>query len=248
MMRPTRREFAAAAAAFVLTPRLQRTAADSKPVITPPKDAFFRELAKLMEVTAVPGIAIAIVDGGKPIWQRTAGVMDAATKAPIGPDTLFPAASLGKPVAAYVALRLAADGKLDLDRPLKSYVPDHVPADPRSDKVTTRHVLSHSTGFRNWRNSAEQPLTSDFEPGSRFQYSGEGFYYLQRAMEKIAGRGFDQLMQEQLFEPLSMRSATYAWRSDTDARLVTGHNRGNPVRGQNRDFAIRLFQYAASQK
>ena len=44
-----------------------------------------------------------------------------------------------------------------------------------------------------------------------------------------------------------MRSSTYAWRADTDARLVTGHNRGNPVRGQSRDFAIRLFQYAGAQ-
>ena len=166
---------------------------------------------------------------------------------PVTADSLFPAASLGKPVFAYAALRLVDDAKLDLDRPLKAYVPDHAPADARGDKITPRQVLSHSTGFRNWRNSIEQPLTPDFDPGSRFQYSGEGFYYLQRAVEKITGVAFEQFMQTRLFEPFGMRSSTYGWREDTDARLVTGHNRGNPVRGQSRDFANRLLQHAQSQ-
>ncbi len=200
-----------------------------------------------MDVTAVPGIAIGVVQEDKPLWQKFAGVADAATKGAITSDTMFPAASLGKPVAAYVALRLAAAGKFDLDTPLKRYVPDHMPADPRGDKLTGRHVLSHSTGLRNWRNSTEQPLVPDFEPGARFQYSGEGFYYLQRVVEKVSGQAFAQFVETELFEPLTMRSSTYAWRADTDARLVTGHNRGNPVRGQSRDFAIRLFQYAATQ-
>ena len=123
-----------------------------------------------MEVSAVPGIAIGVVQEDKPLWQKFVGVADAATKGTITSDTMFPAASLGKPVEAYVALRLAAAGKFDLDTPLKRYVPDHTPADPRGDKLTARHVLSHSSGLRNWRNSTEQPLVSDFEPGARFQY------------------------------------------------------------------------------
>ena len=96
----------------------------------------------------MPGIAIGVVQEDKPLWQKFVGVADAATKGTITSDTMFPAASLGKPVAAYVALRLAAAGKFDLDTPLKRYVPDHTPADPRGDKLTARHVLSHSTGLR----------------------------------------------------------------------------------------------------
>ena len=215
--------------------------------ISPPNEQFFEALSRLMEVTAVPGIAIGVVQGDQPLWQRFVGATDAATKTPITPDSVFPAASLGKPAAAYGALRLSAAGKFNLDTPLKDYLPDHAPADPRGDKVTARHVLSHSTGWRNWRSSTEQPLVPDFEPGARFQYSGEGFYYLQRVIEKISGRAFAQFVETELFEPLRMSSSTYAWRADTDARLVTGHNRGNPVRGQNRDFANRLFQYAATQ-
>jgi CubicO group peptidase (beta-lactamase class C family) len=201
----------------------------------------------LMEVTAVPGLSMGVLQEGRLVWQRYEGIADTATRRPVTADSLFPAASLGKPVFAYAALRLVDDGKLDLDRPLKAYVPDHAPDDARGDKVTPRQALSHSTGFRNWRNSVEQPLTPDFDPGSRFQYSGEGFYYLQRAVEKITGGAFEQFMQTRLFEPFGMRSSTYGWREDTDARLVTGHNRGNPVRGQSRDFANRLLQQAQSQ-
>ena len=199
-----------------------------------------------MEVTAVPGLSMGVLQEGKLAWQRYEGVADAGTRKLVTPESLFPAASLGKPVFAYAALHLADEGKLDLDRPLKTYVPDHAPADARGDKVTARHVLSHSTGFRNWRNSMDQALTPDFDPGSRFQYSGEGFYYLQRAVEKITGGAFEQFMQTRLFEPFGMRSSTYGWREDTEARLVTGHNRGNPVRGQSREFSNRLMQYTQS--
>ena len=244
-----RREFLATVTIATAWPRgvMNATAQGPNVGIQPPSDAFLKTLPKLMEVTAVPGLSMGVLQDGKLVWQRHEGSADAGTRAPVTADSLFPAASLGKPVFAYAALRLADDGKLDLDRPLKSYVPDHAPADPRGDKVTPRHVLSHSSGFRNWRNSIEQPLTPDFDPGSRFQYSGEGFYYLQRAVEKITGGAFEQFMETRLFAPLGMRASTYGWRDDTDTRLVTGHNRGNPVRGQSREFSNGLLKYAQSQ-
>ena len=124
-------------------------------------------------------------------------------------------------VFACAALRLADDGRLDLDRPLRAWVPDHAPADPRGDSVTARHVLSHSSGYRNWRNTADQALVPDFEPGARFQYSGEGFYYLQRVVEKLTGLGFQRFMEERFFGPLGMRASTYSWRADTAARVTT---------------------------
>lgn len=188
-----------------------------------------------------------VMRGGKLVWERYEGVSDVSTREPVTAESLFPAASLGKPVFAYAAMRLVDDGTLDLDRPLKSYVADHAPADPRGDKVTARHVLSHTSGFRNWRGSMNQPLVPEFEPGSRFRYSGEGFYYLQRAVEKITAGAFEQFMQQRLFGPFGMRSSTYAWRDDTDARLVTGHDRGSAARSQSRDFAGRLLQYARAQ-
>jgi CubicO group peptidase (beta-lactamase class C family) len=242
----TRRQLAAALGAFALTPRPATDARLSAPAINRPGDAFLRELERLMEQSGVPGLGIAVVHETGPVWQHFAGVQDTTSKMPVTAETLFPAASLSKPVFAYAALRLVDQGRLDLDRPLKSYVPDHAPADARGDRVTARHVLSHSTGFRNWRNRTDQPLTPDFDPGARFQYSGEGFYYLQRAVEKITDQGFEQFMQQTLLEPLGMTSSTYGWRSDADRRLITGYTRGQPATPYTRDFANRLLAVAAA--
>lgn len=246
----TRRHFGRSLGPLALVPAFvrARSAAQGRSLhgIAPPSEAALGTLAAVMNAAGVPGLAAAIVRVGQPAWYRHIGVADAGTLRPVTPDTMFPAASLAKPVSAWVALRLADRGLLDLDRPLKAYVPDHAPSDPRADLVTARHVLSHTSGFRNWRNNASQPLVPEFDPGSRFQYSGEGFYYLQRAMEKAAGRGFEQVVQDELFAPLGMTSSTFAWRADAGARLVTGHTRGAPVNTASREFAARLFAHAAS--
>jgi CubicO group peptidase (beta-lactamase class C family) len=243
-----RREFAAALAASACL-RDWRTLSfpAQAPAINPPSASALGDLSRWMEMGGAPGLSLGVVQGGKLVWERYEGVSDASSKQPVTRDSLFPAASLGKPVAALGALLLVDLGKLDLDRPLKSYVPDHTPADARGDLVTPRHVLSHSTGYRNWRNSPDQLLVPDFDPGSRFQYSGEGFYYLQRVLEKVSGHSFEQHMEAAVFAPLGMKSSTYGWRADTDARLVTGHNRGQPARPPNREFAVRLLQYAQQQ-
>ena len=244
-----RREFAGAMAAAAISPSLARRLMLQAPAaaINPPSASALAELPRWMEMGGTPGLSTGVVQNGKLVWERYEGVTDAASKTPVSKESLFPAASLGKPVAALGALELVDQGKLDLDRPLKSYVPDHTPADPRGDLVTARHVLSHSTGYRNWRNSPDQALLPEFDPGSRFQYSGEGFYYLQRAIEKVGGRGFEKYMEDAVFDPLGMKSSTYGWRTDTEARLVTGHNRGQPARAPNREFAVRLLQYAEQQ-
>jgi CubicO group peptidase (beta-lactamase class C family) len=244
-----RREFLAASAlpamaavlrpaAFAGAPRVRASA------IHRPADDFLATLAPMMDIAGVPGVGTAVVQDGKVVWQDQRGVMDATTKAPLTAATLWPAASLSKPVFAYAALRLVDEGKLDLDKPLKAYVSDHTPADPRGDMITARHVLSHSSGLRNWRNRVDQPLTPDFEPGARFQYSGEGYYYLLRAVEHITATGFEQFMEERLFNQLGMKSSTYAWRADTAARLVTGHDAGVPVQNGRLNSAPRLVALA----
>jgi CubicO group peptidase (beta-lactamase class C family) len=249
MSQLTRRDFTVTAAAAITASLLgvrPAAAARIAPAIQPPDDSFLAELPALMAVASVPGAGMGVVQNGVLIWHRAVGVMDATTGRAITDETVFPAASLGKPVFAYAALGLAESGRLDLDRPLRQLVPDHAPADPRGDRVTARHVLAHTSGYRNWRNTADQPLVPDFEPGSRFQYSGEGFYYLQRAVEEISGSGFQRFMEQALFEPLGMPDSTYGWRDGIEARLVTGHNRGNPVQQRSREFAGRLAAHAAA--
>ena len=245
-----RREFTGLLATLAASPlvvRKQQTGPSAIASIKPPSDAGLAHMRRLMEIGGVPGVAAAIVTPAGLSWHRIEGVVDVSTRQPVDMKTMFPAASLGKPVFAHLVLRMVDEGRIDLDKPLKSYLADHTPADPRGDKITARHVLGHSTGLRNWRNSPDQPLVPEFDPGSRFQYSGEGFYYLQRVVETIASNGIEQVVQERLFAPLGMKSSTYSWRDDIRARLWTGHSRGNPQRDPSRDFADRLFEYARTK-
>ena len=137
-------------------------------------------------------------------------------------DTLFQAASLGKPVFAYAVLKLVQQGRLDLDAPLMRYLPQGyrhryqpLKAEPsewvtdvRIQGLTARQALQHTTGLPNW---ASGPLRFEAEPGARWSYSGEGFVLLQRAVEAITGQALDLFMNEQVFVPLGMQHSAYAW-------------------------------------
>jgi CubicO group peptidase (beta-lactamase class C family) len=180
-----------------------------------------------------------VVHGDRLVWQHYAGLANAKTRTPTAPNSIFPAASMGKQVFAFAVLRLADKQSLDLDRPLRDFVTDDAPTGEMGARVTARHILSHSSGLPNWRWEKDQPLVRVFEPGTKFRYSGEGFYYLQRCVEKITGIGCEEFMQEQIFKPLGMNSSTYLWRADAAERLVSGHRGDEPF--DNRAFPEQLF-------
>ena len=206
--------------------------------IRPPGEEFLATLPHLMELAQLPGLGIGVVEDGKMAWQHYVGVANATTKAPITPASLFPAASIGKQPFAYGVVLLAQQGHLDLDKPLKEYLVDGAPTGRWSEKITARLVLSHSSGLPNWRRDNDE-LTPAFEPGTRFRYSGEGYYYLQRCVEHITGVGAEQWMQDQVLRPLGMKSSTYLWNADADARIVAGHDGEEPT--YNTEFAKKLF-------
>jgi CubicO group peptidase (beta-lactamase class C family) len=238
-----RRAFLHLAAASTVVAHSFKGLAAAKPAaggIHPPDAAFIASLPHLLDLAWLPGFGMAVVGPGQPIWQHYLGVANATTKTPIAADSLFPAASLGKPVFACVVLKLAEEGLIDLDRPLNQYLQEDALTGQWGDKVTARHVLTHSTGLLNWRSEDKEKLTPSFEPGSRFQYSGEGCFHLQRVVEHITGSGFESLMKERVFKPLGMESSTYIWLPDAKDRLVAGHNGPNPF--YNRDINAMVFE------
>lgn len=178
----------------------------------------------LLHEANVPGMSLALIRDGKTYWLYSFGVKDERTKQRVTEDTIFEAASLSKPVFAYGVLKLVDEGKLDLDTPLTKYLPQrYIAGDDRLDKITARIVLSHRTGFKNWRPN-EGDLKIYFTPGEKFSYSGEGYVYLQRVVEQITGKKLNEYMTETVFTPLGMKSSSYVWRSDYDAQTATGHN------------------------
>lgn len=223
-----RREWLMASGALVLV-GCTGTAAFTTPAAstaTPGTAGGGDEIARLMRLASVPGMSIATVQGAD-IAVEGYGVRRAGSQDGVSGDTVFEAASLSKPVFTAIVLQLAAEGLIDLEKPLGDYLALPNPADERAKAITAAHVLSHSGGWRNWRGGRDTTLTSDFPPGSRFSYSGEGFFFLQRVAEKLTGKGLARLARERVFEPLGMRSSSFIWRPELDATLASPHsNRG----------------------
>lgn len=192
-----------------------------------------KSLPALMKAADIPGLSIALIREGKVVWNRGFGVKNSLTKEPVTEETVFEAASLTKPVVAYAVLKLVDAGKLDLDAPLNKYLPgnyDVVADDARINQITARRVLSHTTGFPNWRaprNSKTLPIY--FAPGERFSYSGEGFVYLSKAVEQITKIKFEDYVREAVFVPLGMTSSSLSWQERYKTLKTFNHDLlGNP--------------------
>src|SRR5438874_5110422 len=182
-----------------------------------------KDVPELMKKGGVPGLAMAVIRGGKTTWLHGFGMKEVKTGQPVTGETVFEAASLSKPVFAYGVLKLVEQGKLGLDTPLTLYLPKpFVAGDERLAKITARIVLSHRTGFPNWP-ADDGSVSIYFTPGARFSYSGEGYIYLQRVVEQITGKSLNQYMTEAVFTPLGMTSSSYVWRPDFDALTATGY-------------------------
>ena len=180
-------------------------------------------IPELMTRANVPGLSIALIEDGKIAWVGSFGVKNTKTGDKVDDRTVFQAASLSKMVFAYGVLKLVDQGKLDLDTPLSKYVPEYVQNDYRINAITARHVLTHRTGFPNWRPDG-QPLVIHFKPGDRFSYSGEGFVYLQHAVEKITGLPLDAWMRQTVFDPLQITDSSYLWQPKYDDLAASGHS------------------------
>jgi CubicO group peptidase (beta-lactamase class C family) len=188
-----------------------------------------RELPELLNEAGVPGLSIAVVRDGVIDWVRGFGSTAADGGQAVDEHTVFGAASLTKPVVAYAVMKLADAGEIELDRPLMDYLQyEDLAGDPRAARITARMVLSHSTGLPNWcpgRWSGDpQPLVTQFEPGTRWQYSGEGFIFLQRVVERLSGKSLDVLLRDMVFEPLGMGSSSLLWEERFAAAYAMPHH------------------------
>lgn len=174
-----------------------------------------KDIPNLLKAADVPGMSAALIRGGKIVWSKGFGFSNAETKEPVTNETIFEAASLSKVVFAYGVLKLVEQGKLDLDVPLNKYLGNNyevAPDDERINKITARRVLSHSAGFPNWRSPDDKYLPINFTPGEKFSYSGEGFEYLKKTIEKITGLALEDFMQKTVLQPLGMKNSSYVWQ------------------------------------
>lgn len=233
----TRRDFAGALALGAL----------AAPFVARAQRRPFDEAETEMRWAGVPGASLARVSDGA-IEARAVGLRDVARHQPVTLATVFEAASLSKPVFAYAVLGLVRAGTLDLDRPLDSYLAKPYPIDdPRAKRITARHVLSHTSGLPNWRPDSSTQLALAFEPGTRYQYSGEGFYFLQTVVETISGQSTAQFMRHTL-DGLDMRASSYVWRDAYDANSASPYDQSlRPLRHDSAILGQRLLTMGKRQ-
>jgi CubicO group peptidase (beta-lactamase class C family) len=184
------------------------------------------------EYYLIPGVSLALISNGKVIYHRTYGVKNAYTGEPVTDSTLFEAASVTKTVFAFAVNSLAEKGVIDLDKPLYSYLPfDEIAYDDRYKLITARHVLCHQTGLPNWAyNEPDGKLRLKFTPGTGYGYSGEGFEYLKRVIEKITGRDIESVVSEEAIKPIGLEHIYFTGNAYLEKTGATGHYENLPTR------------------
>lgn len=190
-------------------------------------------LADRMAHYQVPGVSVAVIDGGRIAWARGFGMKEAGSADSVTAETLFQAASISKPVAATAMLRLVQEGKLSLDESVNAYLkswqlPDN--AFTAAEKVTLRRIASHSAGltvhgFPGYHADSAVPtvvqvldgarpantaaVRVDTVPGSLWRYSGGGTTLMQLVLTDVTGQPFAELMQQTVLAPAGMSQSTY---------------------------------------
>jgi len=170
-------------------------------------------LEKQMDAQSIPGLSMVVFNNDEILYYVTKGSSDKEENVPVSETTIFEAASLSKPLFAYFIMKYVDSGLLDLDRPLYEYLPyEDIEQDERYKKITARMVLSHTTGFPNWRTDHEGKLFISFEPGTTYQYSGEGFQYLAKVLAHLLDTddlGLERAYQKEVASSLGLETTKF---------------------------------------
>jgi len=208
--------------------------AAASPALSADYKALDAEAARLMAVGKIPGLAYAVIEQGKVVHVSAQGWRNVERKAPLTPDTVMYAASITKAAFGQYVLMLVDDGKLDLDTPIKAYLPKPLPdydaykdlaGDPRWATITPRMLMTHTAGFPNFRwLNADGKLDIKTDPGTRYIYSGEGLNLMQFVIEQGLGLKVGDEMDRRIFQPLGMTRSAMSWRPDFRPDLADGYH------------------------
>ncbi len=212
-----------------------------------PGDPFRSSLDPLIEQGVregrLAGFAAGVVLDGRLVYSRGVGLMNVSRPdSAVTPDTLFHMASITKPFVATAVMQLVEQGKVDLDAKVTRYLPYFKTADARSDAITVRQLLTHTSGMpdvddyewnkpqyddgaleRYVRSLTGQKLR--FDPGTRWAYSNMGFEVLGDLVAKVSGTSVEECVQRRILEPLGMVSSTLLVTRADRARLADGYSR-----------------------
>lgn len=218
-------------------------------------------LAKLLGIAArkfnVPGIAVGVLADGQ-VTYASYGMTDVRQPAPVDGTTLFVIASITKTFTATAIMCLSADGKIDVDAPVKRYIPDlRLQEHHTADTMTVRQLLNHTAGLA-WRLDADTGEGDDAlatfvarlvdleqiaPPGTRASYSQAGYDLLGRVIEKVTGTTYEEALSSLLFRPLGLTNSFFA----LDDIMARPHAVGHNADEQGRLSVAQVLKYSRAE-
>ena len=184
-----------------------------------------------------PGCAVGVSLYGESVFEKAFGLAEMEHNAPNTPQTIFESGSVAKQFTAAALVLLQQDGKLDLDDPVRKYIPE---LPEYGSPLTIRHLLNHTAGLRDWGSvmaltgagRGDRVVTQaialdviyrqkslDFVPGAEYSYSNSGYQLAAEIVERVSKKKFGDFVGERIFKPLGMINSS--WRDDFQ-RLVPG--------------------------
>lgn len=179
---------------------------------------------------------------GKIIYKKGFGMANKEWDIPNQANTKHRLGSITKQFTAMLILQLVADGQLDLEAPISTYLPDYPKT--HSEKITTHHLLTHMSGIPNYtafprffQDESRNPYTPDefvkkfsdkeldFEPGERFSYSNSGYFLLGVIVEKLSGKSYEDMLHEKIFKPLHMKNTGFDHHANILKNRAAGYEK-----------------------
>jgi len=186
-----------------------------------------------------PGVAVAVVKSGQLVHGKGYGLANLEWNIPVQPDTVFRLASLTKQFTATAILLLEQQGRLRTDEPLTHFLPNYP---THGHSISVAHLLTHTSGISPYNEvdnffelyarkrlsyadvlNLIQNLPLEFEPGTRYKYNNSGYYLLGMIIEAVAGRSYENFLQEQVFTPLGMKHSYYLWNEALISQRAGGY-------------------------
>ncbi len=191
-------------------------------------------VTQLIQAAHVTGAGVAIVHHGHVAYLKAYGWRDTEKNLPLTPDSVMTSASLSKSAFAVLVMSLVQQRVLSLDTPIAAYLPRPLPSypayadlqgDDRWKKLTLRILLSHTSGFANFRGlEDDRKLRFHFDPGTRYAYSGEGIQLAQFVFETVTGKSLTVLMDQNLDRPLGMTRTSMIWEPRFESDFANGYD------------------------
>jgi len=180
-----------------------------------------KRLTHLVDSAKIAGLQVAIINNNRTVWTSSFGFKDIENQKPLNDSTIMYAASLTKPVSAYIFMRLVDRGIFKLDQPIYSYLKKPISEYPKwkdlaedtasFNLITPRMLLAHSSGLPVLRQLYGNKTNLIAKPGEKFYYSNEGINLLGFVIEEYTGKALEVIAREEVFGPLQMSHTGMIW-------------------------------------